>query len=342
MIAFLVFSFVFVNAGEEYSKKISRNFTVKSDAELVVLNKYGKVYCKNWDKNEVAIEVTITVEASSEDKANKYFDKIGIDITGNPTLVRAETSIESGAFSKGNTELSIDYMIQLPKSMSIDIDNKFGDIYIEEVDGEARIDLGYGAIKAKKLNNNNNSLEIKFSEGNIGFVYKAEMELKYSELTLDEANDLNVDTRFSELDFGLVDRLVMDSGYDENNLGDIRDMEIESSFSEIEIASLAERLVAQSGYGDITVREIKKGFALIDIDNDFADTKLWFDGGASFTVDVDTKMGDFYYPKAESKISSQELSFTSHKFSGTIGSGTNPVSKVKVVAKNADVKIDFK
>lgn len=342
LIILFTFGFLTLHAGEDYSKKITKSFVVNGDAQLVVFNKYGKVYCENWTKNEVSVEVTITVEATSEDKANKIFNKIGIDITGNPSMVRAETSIESGAFNKGSTELSIDYKIQFPKSMSVDIDNKFGDIFIDEVDGKARIDLGYGMVKVKKLNNSSNNLDIKFSEGNFGYVNRAEMDVKYTELTIDEANELIADTRFSELEFVKVGKVVLDSGYDEITVGDVNDMETEASFSEINIASLTERLVAESGYGDITVRNVGKGFSLIDIDNNFADTKLWFDVAASFSVDVNMKMGDFYFPKSNSNVTSQELSFTSHKYKGTIGSGSNITSKVVIVAGNADVKIDFK
>src|SRR5437763_1621081 len=81
-----------LQASDEYTKKISKSYDVNKDATLSVKNKFGKVHCENWDKNTISIDVTITVTASNQEKANKYFDKIRIDITGSNSLVTAVTS----------------------------------------------------------------------------------------------------------------------------------------------------------------------------------------------------------------------------------------------------------
>jgi len=78
--ATLILSFQLFAVKEEYTKKISKSFDVNKDALLVINNKFGKVHCENWDKNNISIEVIITIEASNEEKANKYFDDVDISI----------------------------------------------------------------------------------------------------------------------------------------------------------------------------------------------------------------------------------------------------------------------
>jgi len=67
-------------AKEEFTKKISKSYDVNKEATLAIKNKFGKIHCQNWDKNSISIEVTITLEASSQEKANKYFDRINIEV----------------------------------------------------------------------------------------------------------------------------------------------------------------------------------------------------------------------------------------------------------------------
>ena len=59
-------------AKEEFTKKISKSYDVNKDATLAIKNKFGKIHCQNWDQNAISIEVTITLEASNQEKANKY------------------------------------------------------------------------------------------------------------------------------------------------------------------------------------------------------------------------------------------------------------------------------
>ena len=112
---------------EEYTREYSKEVTVDPDALLVIKNKYGEVHCQNWNKNMIKIHVVVTVETSNEEKANRMFDKINIELSGDRTKVEGITTL-SGSFN--NVEFSIDYNIMMPASTGVDIDHKFGELYI--------------------------------------------------------------------------------------------------------------------------------------------------------------------------------------------------------------------
>ena len=326
---------------DEYTKKISKSFDVNKDATLVVNNKFGKIHCENWDKNSISIEVTITVDASNEEKANKYFNKVDISISGGGDKVTAKTSFDDNAF-KGNNEISVDYMVNMPKSINIELVNKFGDIIIDEVHGQAIIDLSYGSIKANKLTGENNEIEIKFSEGFIGYIKNGELELKYSELEIDEAGDLNAESKFSDLEIGKIDVLTLESGYDDDFIGSVRDMDIEASFSDVDVRSLEERLIADFDYGELKIRNVAKGFNLIEINNSFSDANIGFHSEAAFKMIATIKMGDLSYPNNRARISVVDLSYTSNRYEGVIGEDENVTSKVLIESKNSDVNLYYR
>jgi len=329
-------------AKDDFTKKVSKSYDINADATLKVDNKFGKVLCENWDKNSISIEVEITVSASNQEKANKYFDKIEIDFSGSSSLVSANTKFDDNLFSKNDNEISVDYLISMPTSVSIDINNKFGDIILDVVNGSSIIDLSYGSIKAGKLNGKNSELEIKFSEGYIGYVKEADLELKYSELKIDESGSMSAESKFSELEIGKIDVLTLESGYDDDFIGKVRDFDVEANFSDIEIMNLAERMVADCDYGSLKVKEVKGGFKLIDISNSFSDADIGFNSGASFRLVANVKMGDLSYPRDNSRISVLEVSYTSSKYEGTVGDNADPTSKVMVEAKNSGVNLFYR
>ena len=76
---FLVLLFV-LSAGlvkaDDFTKKYEKTFKVNAESTLEIYNKYGDVHIDNWEKDEVAIFVTITIKNASEKKANNAFEKI--------------------------------------------------------------------------------------------------------------------------------------------------------------------------------------------------------------------------------------------------------------------------
>ena len=331
-----------LQAEDEFTKKVSKSFDVNKDATLTVKNKFGKVHCENWDKNSISIEVTITVQASNQEKANKYFDKIKIDITGTNSLVTAITSMEDNLFDKGNNELSIDYMIQMPATVNVELNNKFGDIIVSEIGGTSKINLGYGTIDIKKLSGSTNALNIEFSDGYIGYIKSANLDLKYSELKVDEIADMNAESKFSELNIGKIDVLTIESGYDDDFIGSVRNIDVEADFSDVEIRNLEQTLTANFDYGELKVKEVSKAFKLIDITNSFSDANIGFNPEASYRINATVKMGDFSYPQDRAKLSVVEMSYTSSKYEGLVGGNSDTQSKVMIDSQNSGATLYYR
>jgi hypothetical protein len=330
-------------ASEKFTKNIKKEFSVNSDALLNVKNKYGKIHCNNWEKMAVSIEVTITVEAGNEQKAQRIFDHISIDISGSNAMVKAETSISENWSGKDDSQnFSIDYDIYMPKSLEVALDNKFGDIYIDQVDGPLTIDLGYGNMEANRIQNTSNTLSIKFSNAVIKYMKSGEVELKYSELTLAESGSLKLDTKFSTMTVELMDVASIISQYDTYNIGKVNLLNIDTEFSDIEIETLNVHGEIESQYGDVVIDYIPSSFNDIIINNSFGDVQLTFSRDANYLVDAKVKFGSLEYPRDLSKITATEENYTNTTYKGYVGSQSDPRSVVKIESSNASVILKAK
>lgn len=327
---------------EEFKKTISKSFDVNKNAQLVLKNKFGKIQCENWDKNTIGVEVEITVDAASQEKANKYFDKINISVSGSSSEVSVISNFDDDLFKNNKDEISVDFKISMPATVGLDVDHKFGDLILPAVGGNSKVKLGYGTINAKKFSGEENNLDIKFSEGYIGYVKTAQLELQYGELEIDEAGNLSAETKFSSFKLGRADVLILETGYDDDVIGSVRDLDIKAGFSDVEIRNVSERLVADIDYGEIKVKEIASGFSLVDVTNSFSDANLGFHPEASFRLSATVKMGDLTYPRDKARLDVAELSFTSNKYEGVIGKDTNTGSKVLVECKNGGINLFYR
>jgi hypothetical protein len=230
----------------------------------------------------------------------------------------------------------------MPAWVNIDVDHKFGDLIMGTVSGKSKIELGYGTIDVESLEGAENDIEIKFSDGHIGFINDADLELQYSDLDISESKSMTIDSKFSDLEIGKVDVLTLNSGYDDDLVGFVRDADVDASFSDVEIRSLDEKIVADFDYGELKVKEVGAGFTLIDITNNYADANIGINPEASFRLVATVKMGDFSYPRSNARISEVELSYTSNKYEGVVGSNENPTAKVLIDAKNGGVNLYYR
>lgn len=325
-------------AHDEFTRVIKREFAVNPDARLTVNNRFGKVHCSNWERNSVTIAVTVTVTAADQEEAEKQFKRVSIDFTDSPSAVTAITNMEEMK-SSGKGRLSVDYMIDMPVSIDLDITNKFGDIFINEVQGKAKINLGYGNLDVKKLGNSDNLLDIKFSKARVNWIKGAVLSLKYSEMTLDYAGSLRLDSKFSDLDAEKIIALnvVFEGGRLEMENSSAVDSR--SKFSDIDIQRIDQSLNLDIQYGNCNIHEMKADFTSVNIRNKYGDVSIGMGEQAQYTLEADLKFCDLDFPRDKAKFTYRSTSPTENSYKGTIGGSANPPGKVIVRSEFGNVTI---
>jgi len=338
MIILFIFSTGFAQGGD-FKKYVEKKFQVNKDASLMIKNKFGDIHCQVWNESSVSIKVEITVEASSQEKANKVLNRINVELSGDQNQVKGVTEVDNMSFN--NAEFSIDYFIMMPKSLNVDLNNSFGEIYVEEVDGDARINLEYGEMEVDALNGNSIEITLKFSEGSVDYMKNGKVSIEYGELDSKGANKLEVRSRFSELNLDKLETLVLDSQYDDISIGSTGDVEIIARFSDVEIEQLNGNFNLDAQYGEFSADYIHAGFDKGYVKTAFSGVSLEFDPKASFKVDAEMKFCTLSYPASGSKVTHSEQGYTTNLYKGTIGPDSSPTASLVIVSQNGDVDISY-
>jgi hypothetical protein len=335
LVIIMVFPWTNLTA-QDFTKTYDGKYDVDKGATLVITNKFGDVKCVSWDQNSVAIAVTVEVEASSQEKANKVFDKIQVELSG--TRSRVEGNTEVGNIN--NADFSIDYDIKLPRWINIDLNNQFGDIYVDEIDGTTKINLEYGAMDANAFNGMKSDLTIKFSDAEIGYIKDGDINVEYSEWDNKGAENVKLLSRFSEVNLEKVAMLNLDSQYDEVNIGSAAEVISISRFSELDFGKINGDFDFDIEYGELDVEYISAAFKTGKVRNTFAGASLTFDPKASINLDAEVEFGDLDYPDATS-MNHQTEGYTTNIYKGKLGATSATPSHLTITSKNADASINF-
>lgn len=136
-----------VLARETYEEKFTRTENLTRDGMVILINVSGDIKVMVWKEEKVKIEGNKFSHATSEAKAKENADKVTIEVTAEPGLVRIETKYpESRRWFGGDSNVSVDYTLWIPEQASIETRSVSGDVQVEKVGGSIKVNTVSGSV----------------------------------------------------------------------------------------------------------------------------------------------------------------------------------------------------
>lgn len=337
-------------------KKINRDFNIQANGLLNIDNKYGDLDIAIGESNKIKFDITIKVTTGSQKKAQEMLDNITVNFSEGTNRVNAETIIQSTSswmswFQTGTQEIEINYQVLVPKDVYLQLQNKYGSIFLQSTDRDAKIDLAYGDIRLGDINANLD-LEMSYSEGSLSQIKQGQLNLSYSELEMENSQAMTVDMKYSELVMGSSGRLNLVSSYGNMKGGDVEDVSYSGKYDDIyfdrvksitadcgytgvEVGGLASTGSFDMRYGDLVISHIWPGFKQINISTSYTGVELGFQEGANFYIDAATNYCDINHENLKiSEYIERAASVTMKANRGT-GGGV-----VKIVMNYGELSIE--
>ena len=335
--------------GETAEKKIKREFSIQANGHLGIDNKYGDLDIAIGPDNQIKFDITILATASSIKKAEEAIQRITVDFNEGLNRVDAVTQIESSSSwsswfnSSGNQSIEINYQVLVPRSVYLELQNKFGNIYLESTDRDAKIDLSYGEIRLGDINADLD-LNIAYSEGSLSQIKNGDLHLAYSEIEMENSQALKVEMKYSELAMGSsirlnavssygdlkgddVDEVNYSGKYDDVRFERVKTISADCAYTGVEVGGLATSGSFDMRYGDLSIDNVWPGFKNINISTSYTGVEIGFQEGASFTLDAQTSYCDVN-PHGDFKVSERITQDSRTTLKATRGSGGGMVKAV--------------
>lgn len=345
----LIFSSLSAQNDSE-TRSFIKAVSVGKETTLEVFNKYGTIQITQWDKDSVYIRAEVKAYAKDRSKLTKMFDGITVSITDSKYLVRAQTEFTSNINTlfesfKGMTSkmisydshIEINYYINVPEYLNLKIENKYGDVYMEENSGEFKISISNGSFKAKTLGKNS-SITMAFCDAKINSIASGNINASFSEVSIGETEDLSLNSISSKYDIKKAGTIRGESKRDKFFIESIESLQGNAYFTDYKVNNIRKEIKLTTRYGSVSTDLIEKGFVSIDINSSYSDISLRFDQGSSYNLDIRHTNAFLVLPDKNIKTEQKSLNEDKKEYMtyGTVGN--NPgTTKVKIDATRGNI-----
>jgi hypothetical protein len=347
VLALIALLLSFPLAAQEVSKEFHKEYRADMNTTLDISNRYGDVVITAWDKDQVVIDVKVTVSHSDRSKAERYLGMIDVQFSEGTNLISAKTVIEDNFNFSGwgsNREFKINYTVKMPYSTNLTLANRYGNTDIDELRGLVNLDIKFGGIEVDKLTRGNekpyNKLVIAYSKGNITEAGWLDLNARYtSTLTIGKSQALLIDSRYSKLKIGETSSIVGDAKYDTYNIEKINNLILMSGYTTVNIGTLTKKLNTEGSYGSLNVDQIPAGFESIDVSIRYSSARLGIAESASYRLEGKSSYGGIKFNEDNFSFQKKIIENNSSEISGVIGKENSPGAKVTVSTTYGSVKL---
>lgn len=275
-------------------KTIKKEYDVNADALLKVRNSYGNITLNSWDQNRIEIEVHIKTSGNNEEKVQSRLDEINVEFEASSSVVSAKTLFNKKGKSwgwnwgrKNNVNVQVNYTIKLPVKNSIHLNNDYGGIMIDRIDGHAKISCDYGRLDIGELRGRNNQLNFDYtSKSNIGFVNSAEINADYSGFTIDKAGDLVLRADYTNSTINSMGNLDYSTDYGSLEVGEAESILGNGDYVKVRLGTIHGNLDINADYGSLHIDKLAEDAGNVSIRTDYTGIKIGYDVNYAFNFEI--------------------------------------------------------
>ncbi len=276
-------------------KTIKKEYTVNADALLKVSNSYGNVSLSSWNEDRIVIEVVIKTNGNNEEKVQKKLDEISVQFDASASMVSAKTEFNNNKgwnwnWGSSNVNMQIDYTIKLPVKNSVHLNNDYGNITLDRIDGYAKISCDYGRLQIGELHGRNNDLSFDYtSKSYIGYINSGKIMADYSGFTIEKAGDLVINADYTNATIEEMGNLQYSSDYGNMEVGDVKNVEGNGDYINVVLGTVHGNVDISADYGGIKIDKMDQDAGNINLRTDYTGIKIGYSSDYYFDFELTTE-----------------------------------------------------
>jgi hypothetical protein len=288
----------FVAAQFTESKQINKRFKVTPETRIEITNKYGKVKINTWEKDSIVFEIKIKVEDKKLSKLEKLISEVDFDFIDSQHFIIARTKVGENRSSlqkevtnfketvlQSDGKIDIDFTVWMPKNNQLKVENKFGDVFIDDYSGEIEIILSNGNLKSHDFEGKAN-IKLSFGDASINQMKTGRLDCNYSQIYIKKADKLQIVSKSSDFEITEINELNTESRRDKFRIQLIDILDARGSFTNYRISELTNNLNLKTEYGDLNVEKVAPDFKTVNIESKSTDMNLNFNEKSEFGFEI--------------------------------------------------------
>jgi len=282
-------------------KSLKKEFEVNSDALMKISNTYGNLDITSWNENRIVMEIKIKVSGNDEEKVINKLKSIDVDFSASPEMVSAKTIFNKendswwGKWTSGwnnNVNMKINYIVKVPVSNKVDLDNNYGSITLDKIEGTAHINCDYGQIILGELLGDNNYINIDYTDNStIEYMKNGKINADYSGFEVMSAEQIDLNADYTQSKFNTVKELNYNCDYGGIRINSADMINGNGDYLKTKIGEVGKSITVSSDYGSIGIKELKSSAKAVTIKTSYSGVSIGFDNEAKFNFLIKTSYG---------------------------------------------------
>ncbi|MEW7278477.1 hypothetical protein ABW636_07765 [Aquimarina sp. 2201CG1-2-11] len=328
-------------------KTIKKEFKVNENALLKISNDYGNLDITSWNENRVVIEVSIKVSGNNEEKVIKKLETIDVQFNTSTQEVSAKTIFNKNNNSwwdkwtggwNSDINMKINYTVKVPVSNRVDLNNDYGNITLDKIKGDSKINCDYGQIILGELLGNNNYINIDYTNNSsIAFIKNGKINADYSEFEIGKSDRIDLNADYTRSKFKSIKNLNYNCDYGSIRIEDGGRIVGDSDYVSTKIKNIHDELIINSDYGSIEVQALQPSFRNISIKTDYTGVNIGYSQGCNFDLAIKTSYGGVKLDEGI-EINKKYVKDSKKDYQGYYGK-TNSGSAINITSSYGGIKL---
>lgn len=269
-------------------KTIKKAYTVGANVLTDIRHQYGMITVTTWNQNRAEIDVLVRVTGNNEREVNRQFDEIGVDFKTANSAIYASSSVSRG--SGRDISIEVNFIVKMPKSGRVRLENEYGHIRMSEIDGASTIICKYGQVNIDALNNIANTVNVEYSGGcRIGNIKGGNLNIAYSDMTVANAGKLTVSSEYSSVKLKNINDLKYNCSYGEMNVDAVNVVTGRGDYGTSRFGVIKKLANITADYGHINISNVEKTLKNIAITSSFTSINIGYPDDYAFDFEVSLK-----------------------------------------------------
>lgn len=177
-------------------KTINKSYPAGNN-QLEIDNSFGNVKFIAASGNEIKVNVHIEVSSDNEELAQKMFDRITVADQQKGNQISFKTTMKDNKKGKSEKDckdckssMQINYEVQLPVTVPLQVANSFGNIEIPDYKGAVSLEAKFGQLKAGSLQEVK-KLNVEFGEAKLDQLSNVKAIFRFSDVKIENLSGNN-------------------------------------------------------------------------------------------------------------------------------------------------------
>jgi hypothetical protein len=291
-----LFTWASTESKGKYTKKktINKAYSVNKNATLKVNSNYGNIDVITWNENRVVFEITITTSGNDEENVQERLDGISVVFDASSNLVSAKTNFGNSKSNswwnwskKNKVSINVHYLVKIPVTNHVDLNNDYGSINLDKLQGNAKINCDYGKVTAKELLGDNNSFNFDYSQ-NCYFEYikNGKINADYSGFTISKTNTIDINADYSNSKIEFAEEISYNCDYGSLKVDKVNNLNGNGDYLTLVIGDVYKSISLKADYGVIKVSQLNENTKSVSISGDYTGIKLGYAPNYNFNFDI--------------------------------------------------------